>query len=337
MIRWDDLRNGQILNGKYEIKREIGEGGAGKVYLAYDMVNDRQVAIKTANPNATMSNFNERFKKEAKILEKLDHPNIVKFYEMIEVEKVKMIVMEYVEGISLEKKLRQEMSLSIEEVLNYSRQILLALKAVHERKYFHRDIKTDNFHITVDGKVKLLDFGIVQETDDQDLTKQGSVIGTVSYLPPEIIMNPDMPANPRTEIYSLGIMLYQLLVGVKPFVANPSLSTVDKTNNLARKIINEPANELNNVDNSIPDEVNHFVMKMLEKNPADRYQNVDEAIADLKKIKSGKGMEELSGYYPQETKEYSMKKQIYIISSAIAITLVILIVIILLVVLAPWK
>lgn len=323
MIKWDDL-NGKIINDRYEILKEIGEGGAGKVYLAFDKIENRNVAIKTANPYATMSNFQERFEKEAKILNKLDHPNIIKFYELIKVDSVKMIVMEYVEGISLEDKFRQEKSLPEDEVLDYAEQILSALSAVHEKKYFHRDVKTDNMHITVEGKVKLLDFGIVQESDDQDLTRQGSIIGTVSYLAPEIIRSPDIPSNPRTEIYSLGIMLYQLLAGVKPFKSNPVLVGGEKSNDLARKIINNPALPINEIDNSISDEVNHFVMKMIEKNPDDRYQTTDEALKDLESIKKGKGIQSMSGYYRQETKEYSMKKQIVIISIAIFVAVIVL-------------
>ncbi len=323
MIKWNDL-NGQILLDRYEILKEIGEGGAGKVYLAFDKKENRNVAIKTANPHATMSNFLERFEKEAKILSKLEHPNIIKFYDLIEVDDVKMIVMEYVEGISLEDKFRQEKSLPVEEVIEYAEQILSALAVVHENKYFHRDIKTDNMHITVDGKIKLLDFGIVQESDDQDLTRQGSVIGTVSYLAPETIRNPDMPSNPRTEIYSLGIMLYQLLAGVKPFKANPALVGGERNNDLARKIIGTPAIPLNEIDNSISDEVNHFVMKMIEKNPDDRYQTTTEALKDLDAIKKGKTVQSMSGYYHQETKEYSMKKQIIIISVAIVVAVIVL-------------
>lgn len=323
MIRWDDL-NGQTINNRYKIIKEIGEGGAGKVYLALDQELNKQVAVKTANPGASMSNFLERFEKEAKILGKLDHPNIIKFYDLIEVDNVKMIIMEYVEGISLEKKFRKEKTLPVDEVLDYARQILSALSAVHSKKYYHRDIKTDNMHITIDGKVKLLDFGIVQETDDQDLTRQGSVIGTISYLAPEIIRNPDMPSNPRTEIYSLGILLYQLIAGVRPFKANPTLVGNERNNDLAKKIINTPAVPLKDMDNSVSDEVNHFVMKMLEKIPEERYANTEQALKDLELISKGKSVENMEGFYPAETKEYSMRKQIIIISLAILVVIVVL-------------
>lgn len=325
MLKWDQL-DGKTIKDRYEIQNTIGTGGAGKVYLAKDLVENKLVAIKTSNPNQTMSNYKERFRMEAKILSKLDNPNIIAFYDSFEEQGIPMIVMEYVEGISLEDKLKKTKSIDEKEALKYTHQLLSALSDVHSHKVYHRDIKTENIHITVDGNIKLLDFGIVQETVDQDLTRQGSVIGTVSYLAPEIIKNPHKKANPRTDIYSVGIMLYQLLTGVKPFKSDGGLMGAEKVNNLARKIAFEPAIPPNEMDPSISEEISHFVMKLIEKEPGDRYQNTKEALEDLSKIMTGDPIETLQGYYEEETKDYSMRKQIILLSSIIGTLLTIVLI-----------
>lgn len=325
MIYWDKLE-GTTIKNRYEIQSSLGKGGAGKVYLAKDLVENRMVAIKTSDPNSTMSNFKERFKMEAKILSKLDHPNIIKFYEYFQFEGIDMIAMEYVEGISLDKKLSQHTSIDQTKALKYTQQILSALQAVHSHKVYHRDIKTDNIHINIEDNVKLLDFGIVQESMDQDLTRQGSVIGTISYLAPELIVNPYRKANPRTDIYSLGIMLYQLLTGVKPFKSDKGLVGNESNNNLALKIVNNEAIEPREVDPSISEPVSHFVMKLIKKEPSDRYQNASEALSDLEKIIEGKPINSLKGYYKEETKDYSLSKQVIILSSIIVGLLIILLI-----------
>ncbi len=330
MIEWDKLE-GRTLKNRYEIQGVIGQGGAGKVYLANDLLENKQVAIKTSNPYQTMSNYKERFKMEAKTMSKLSHPNIVKFYEYFEIDNIEMIAMEYVEGISLESKLKKAKQIDPTEALVYTRELLSALQEVHSHKVFHRDIKTDNIHITVDGTVKLLDFGIVQETLDQDLTRQGSVIGTVSYMAPEIIKSTYKKANERTDIYSVGVMLYQLLTGAKPFIADSGLIGNEKNTNLARKIAFEPPVAVNEINISISKQVNHFVMKMIEKEPSDRYQNTKDALEDINKIIEGSSVDALKGYYEVETKDYSMKKQIIIITLVIAVILILLSVAILIV------
>ncbi len=321
-LRWDQLEGKKIKDkgtgeDRYTVTSSIGKGGAGKVYLAKDKFEgDKLVAIKTADPDATMSNFEQRFKMEANILSKLKSPNIISFYDYFSQDGFQMIIMEYVEGISLDDKLKKERRLPIDDALKITKQLLSALTEVHSHKVFHRDIKPDNIHITVEGKVKLLDFGIIQETFDQDLTRQGSVIGTVSYLAPEIILNPSKKANARTDIYSVGVMLYELVTGVKPFVASKGLMGTEKTNDLARKIAFDQAIPPIDVDGNIPKEVSHFIMRLIEREADDRYQSTKDAIADLEKIMNGGSINELQGYYSDETKEYSMKKQIIILSSA---------------------
>ncbi len=332
-LKWDQLEGKKIKDKgtgpeRYIVKSTIGKGGAGKVYLATDTFEDKTVAIKTADPNATMSNFEKRFKMEADILSKLNSPYIIAFYDYFIQDGIQMIIMEYVEGVPLDQKLKKERRISSEEALKFTKQLLEALNEVHSHRVYHRDIKPDNIHITVEGNMKLLDFGIIQETIDQDLTRQGSVIGTVSYLAPEIILNPYKKANPRTDIYSVGIMIYELLTGVKPFSADPGLMGAEKNNNLAKKIAFEAAIPPSEVDGNIPEEISHFVMRLIDKEPSDRYQNAKEALADIKKVMNGESINSLQGYYGGETKDYSMKKQIIILSSIASAFLVLFIIII---------
>lgn len=339
MLQWDRLI-GQKLNDKgtgeprYEVIDKIGSGGAGVVYLANDLKTNKNVAIKTANPNATMSNFEKRFEMEANILSKLNSPYIISFFDHFKQDGIQMIVMEYVEGISLDKKLKKERRISPNEALKFTKQLLLALQEVHSHKVYHRDIKPDNIHITVEGNVKLLDFGIVQENEDQDLTKQGSVIGTVSYLAPEIIVNPYKKANPKTDIYSVGIMAYELLTGVKPFKAKDGLAGAEKNNNLALNIVQQPAVPPSDIDGNIPEVVSHFVMKLIDKEPTERYQTTKEALVDIEKVMTGEDIAELKMNYGNELVDGSAKKQIIILASiATAFVALLLIAIILLVVL----
>ncbi len=331
MLEWDKLE-GKIIRNRYEIQSSIGSGGAGKVYLARDLNENRMIAIKTSNPNQTMSNYKERFKMEAKILSRLNNDYIISFYDYFSEEGIEMIAMEYVEGISLENKLRKEKSIEQREALKYTKQLLLALQDVHSHRVYHRDIKPENIHITIEGNVKLLDFGIVQETLDQDLTRQGSVIGTVSYMAPEIIKNSYKKANPRTDIYSVGVMLYQLLTGIKPFKADIGLMGHEKNNNLARKIVFEPAIPPSEINPSISEEISDFVMKLIEKEPNDRYQNTREVLTDLDRIMVGEPLNLIKASYKDETKNLSMKKQISIlVVSAFFILFVLLIILIVLI------
>ncbi len=339
MLQWDKLEGRVIKDGgkgqdRYVVQTSIGSGGAGKVYIAKDSFeDDRIVAIKTSNPQQSMSNHRERFNKEAKILSKLKNPHIIAYYDSFEQDGVPMIVMEYVEGVSLESKLRKNKSIPVAEATKYIKQMLSALEDVHSHKVYHRDVKPDNIHITVEGNVKLLDFGIIQETIDQDLTRQGSVIGTVSYMSPEIILNPLRKANPRTDLYSLGIMFYELVTGVKPFVADPGLFAQEKNNNLATKIIREPVIPPHEVDGNIDENVSLFIMKLIEREPSDRYQSTKDAQADLDRIIKGETLSELSENYNVSEYENNIRKQIILLGSVVGAIFIAIIVAILIMIL----
>ncbi len=323
-LEWNNLE-GKVIKDKstgedrYEILKTIGKGGAGKVYLAHDLVEDMHVAIKAADPKPTMSNALERFEIEADILKKVHSPYVIEYFDNFTQDGIKMIVMEYVEGISLDKKLSNEKTISPDEAIKFVRQLLEALDEVHSHKVYHRDIKPENIHVTIDGNIKLLDFGIVQESEDQNLTKQGAVIGTVSYMSPEIILNPYKKASSRTDIYSVGVMTYELLTGAKPFNPNDGLTGAEKNNNLALKIVKDNAIPPSEVDGNIPENLSHFVMRMIDKEPHDRYQNTKEALKDLKRIESGEDIKSYDGF---EDGTSSANRQL-IILSAIAASFVI--------------
>ncbi len=337
MLKWNSLEGKRVRDKgtgdeRYEIVKSVGSGGAGKVYLANDLVTGKQVALKTADPNSTMSNIDKRFKIEADILSKLNSPYIIAFYDYFVQDGIQMIVMEYVEGITLEHKLRKEKRISPDEALKFTKQLLEALREVHSHKVYHRDIKPDNIHITVEGNMKLLDFGIVQESEDQNLTRQGSVIGTVSYLAPEIILNPYKKANPRTDIYSVGIMIYELLTGVKPFKAKDGLVGAEKNNNLALNIVREKAIPPSEIDGNIPENLSHFVMRLIDKEPGERYQNAKEALVDIERVINGEDVVEMQGYYGEEGKSISMQKQMIILSSIAAAFVILFIIALILVI-----
>ncbi len=337
-MEWDKLE-GKIIRdkgtgeGRYEVQKRIGTGGAGVVYLAHDIVTNKQVAVKTANPNASMSNNIERFRMEARILSKLNSRNIIAFYDHFQQEGLDMIIMEYVEGVPLEEKLKKEKRLPKQEAIHIVKQILSALEEVHAHRVFHRDIKPDNIHITVEGEVKLLDFGIVQLTDDQNLTKQGNVIGTISYLAPEIIQHPERKASTKTDVYSVGILFYELLTGVKPFKSKPGLATLgERNNNLALNILTQPAIPPHEVDATIDESLSHFVMKLIDKDPSSRYQSSTEALNDLHKVQNGEDVTKLKEYYLDEQDSSGAMKQ-YMILGGIAFATIALFIVSLLLIL----
>ncbi len=326
-MQWNRLEGKTIKDKgvgqeRYEILKTIGNGGAGMVYLAHDLKEDRHVALKVCDPSTTMSNAKQRFEMEARILSKLNSQHIIAFYDSFTQDGTDMIVMEYVEGVSLDDKLKREKRIQTSETIHIITQILIALEEVHHHKVFHRDIKPDNIHITVDGQVKLLDFGIIQESSDQNLTKEGNVIGTISYLAPEIIRAPQRKASTKTDVYSVGIMMYELLTGVKPFKSKPGISDIAQRNNdLAMNIITATVVTPNEMDATIDPLLSSFVMKMLSRDPSDRYQSAADALDDLSKIQKGQHVPRLQSYNEEEEVS-SSNKQIAILGSIAAATVI---------------
>jgi non-specific serine/threonine protein kinase len=256
----------------YKIIEKIGEGGMGEVYLADDLKLERKVAIKFLPEHLTKDKENvERFEREAKAIASLNHPNIVTIYDVIEADNQICIVMEYVDGDSLRNKIDKGVS-DLNEILKLTKQICDGLSEAHKADIVHRDIKPENILIDSHGRVKILDFGLVKLKGVSKLTKDSSTLGTVNYMSPEQIQGKDV--DHRSDIWSLGILLYEMLSGEPPFKGEYESS-------VHYAILNEEPKPL--ADN-ILDALINVVYKGLHKNPDDRYQNVDDLIVDLKRL-----------------------------------------------------
>lgn len=277
----------------YEIKSHLGEGGMGTVFRAGDRVLDREVALKMLHaPLLQQPLFLERFKKEARVLAQLLHPNIAVIYNMIEQDNNHFMVMEYVEGSNLDALLRQYRMLSYKIVVPVFIQALEGLHHAHKKGIYHRDIKPSNLILTSDGTVKLMDFGIAMVAGEQRLTQVNRVVGTVEYIAPEIIQGKE--PSIATDLYAVGITMYELLTGKLPFEGNTDY-------NLMQDILKKKPLALEKMNASVPKALGNIVMKALEKKPGDRFSNAKEfqqalisAFPELKFV-------ELSNTYIHET------------------------------------
>jgi serine/threonine protein kinase/Flp pilus assembly protein TadD len=270
----------------FEILEKLGEGGMGVVYCARDLKLDRLVALKILPPeHVSDARRRARFAAEAKAASALNHPNIVTIYEIETVDGADYIAMEYVHGVTLHEVIqgpRPELAI----ILDYAAQIASALSAAHAAGIVHRDIKPGNIMITKTGAVKLLDFGLAQiEQPDVNpeaatatmafLTKPGTVVGTVAYMSPEQAQGGGV--GPRSDIFSLGVVLYQVLTGMLPFRAGSEIG-------LLYEIVNTPAPQLNKLRPDLPPVVGAMLEKALEKDPEHRYQSAEDLVSDLKEI-----------------------------------------------------
>lgn len=252
----------------YEIKSHLGEGGMGTVFRAGDSVLDRDVALKMLHtPLLQQPVFLERFKKEARVLAQLLHPNIAVIYNMIEQDDNHFMVMEYVEGKNLDALMRQYQTLSCKIVVPVFIQALEGLHHAHKKGIYHRDIKPANLILTSDGTVKLMDFGIAMVKGEQRLTQVNRVVGTIEYIAPEIIEGKQPSA--ATDIYAAGVTMYELLTGKLPFEGNTDY-------NLMQDILKKKPLSPDKMKASVPKALSTIVMKALEKKPEDRFINAKE-------------------------------------------------------------
>jgi serine/threonine-protein kinase len=252
----------------YEIKSHLGEGGMGTVFRAGDSVLDREVALKMLHaPLLQQPLFLERFKKEARVLAQLLHPNIAVIYNMIEQDNNHFMVMEYVEGRNLEALLRQYQTLSYKVVVPVFVQALEGLHHAHKKGIYHRDIKPANLILTPDGTVKLMDFGIAMVKGEQRLTQVNRVVGTVEYIAPEIIQGKE--PSIATDLYAVGVTMYEMLTGKLPFEGNTDY-------NLMQDILKKKPLSVDKLNASVPRALSNIVMKTLEKKPEDRFANAKE-------------------------------------------------------------
>jgi len=247
----------------YEITAHLGQGGMGNVYRATDTMLGREVALKMLHPQLTMQpQFLERFKKEARVLAQLLHPNIAVIYNFIEQGGNHFMVMEYVEGTNLDDLLKKYRSLPAEFVVPVFIQALEGLQHAHRKNIFHRDIKPSNIMLTPDGTVKLMDFGIAKVAGEQKMTQVNKIVGTVEFMAPELIQGKD--ASHLSDIYAAGVTMYELLSGKLPFESDTDF-------NLMQSILKEKVKSPEKVNAAVPKPLADIIIKALEKNPSGRY------------------------------------------------------------------
>lgn len=273
-----DKNIGKKLDGRYEIIELIGEGGMADVYKGIDAVDGKTIAVKILKKEfAESEEFLRRFRNESKAIAVLSHPNIVKIYDVGFYDKIQYIVMEYIDGITLKEYIENERVLSWKDAVHFVTQILRALQHAHERGIVHRDIKPQNIMMFTDGTIKVMDFGIAKFAREEGKTATDQAIGTVHYISPEQARGDATDA--KSDLYSVGVMLYEMLTGQKPFdTDNPVSIAVMHMHNIA---------ELpRRINPDIPIPLEEIIVHAMEKNPDDRYQTATEMIRDIDRFKS---------------------------------------------------
>ena len=267
------ITRGQLINDRYEIIRSIGEGGMANVYLAQDTILDRKVAVKILRGDlAEDEKFVRRFQREAISASSLNDPNIVEVYDVGEDDGKYFIVMEYVQGLTLKQLIKKRGSLTLPEVVDIMLQLTSAVAHAHESYIIHRDIKPQNVIILEDGRVKIMDFGIAVALNAGEFTQTNSVMGTVYYIPPEQANGG--AATIKSDIYSLGILMYELVTGHVPFKG-------DNPVEVAIKHMNEPIPSICEYDPEMPQSIENIILRASAKNPKNRYESAWDMHEDL--------------------------------------------------------
>ena len=265
----------------YGIIEKLGEGGMGVVYLAEDTKLEREVAIKfLPHYIAVNSEERERFRIEAKAAASLNHPNITTIHSIEEANEKVFIVMEYIDGVELRDKIKTG-SIPIDEAINIAVQIGEGLEAAHKKGIVHRDIKSQNIMITKDGKVKIMDFGLAKVGKGAQVTKIGSTVGTIAYMSPEQAKGDEV--DNRSDIWSLGIILYEMLTGKLPYRG-------DFEQAIIYSILNEEPESISSIRKDIPLKLEQLIQKILNKNPNLRFQSADEFLKELKELQNKAGV-----------------------------------------------
>ena len=331
------VTKGQKINDRYEIIRILGEGGMANVYLANDTILNRKVAVKVLRGDlANDEKFVRRFQREALSASSLNHPNIVEIYDVGEDDGNFYIVTEYIDGKNLKQLIKRRTKLTLPEVIDIMKQLTDGIASAHDSFIIHRDIKPQNMLILDNGLVKITDFGIAVALNSTQLTQTNSVMGSVHYLPPEQAAGKG--ATFKSDIYSLGILMYELVTGSLPFKGENAVE-------IALKQMKEPIPSVREFDPSIPQSVENIILKACAKNPKNRYENVrdmhndlcnclDESMANVDKIEyeykeyeiSTKKIKEVEkeeeDIKPVKKKEKSSNKAAWIIGIIVGILII---------------
>ncbi len=272
-----DQYTGKRLDGRYELHEVIGVGGMAVVYRAYDTIDDRTVAVKILKGEYSQNaEFLRRFRNESKAIAMLSHPNIVKVYDVSIGDRIQYIVEEYIDGITLKEYLDQQKQIKWKEAIHFVVQILRALEHAHSKGIVHRDIKPQNIMLLQDGTIKVTDFGIARFSHNETRTMTEKAIGSVYYIAPEQARGDY--TDEKTDIYSVGVMLYEMLTGRLPFEADNAVS-------VAIMQLQTDPKPLREIDPAIPEGLEEITLKAMQKDPAQRYQSAAEMLRDIEEFR----------------------------------------------------
>src|ERR687887_1576862 len=273
-----DTRIDKVFDNRYRVVRKLGTGGMANVYLPEDQELGRRVAIKMLDDRHSQDEqFVERFRREAKNAAGLSHPNIVSIYDRGEAEGTYYIAMEYLDGRTLKELIVTRGSTPIPIAIDYTRQILAALGFAHRNGIVHRDIKPHNVVVDPDGRLKVTDFGIARSGASQ-MTEVGSIIGTAQYLSPEQARG--SPVDQTSDLYAVGVVLYEMLTGQVPFTGDTPLE-------IAMKHLSEVPTPPSELRPEVPHDLDLIVLRALAKDQAERYESAEEMDADLGRVLQG--------------------------------------------------
>lgn len=281
------------LDGRYEIQEIIGIGGMAVVYKAYDCIDDRTVAVKVLKDEYLKNDeFRRRFKNESKAVAVLSHPNIVKVYDVSFGDRIQYIVMEYIDGITLKEYIDQQKVLTWKEAVHFTVQILRALSHAHERGIVHRDIKPQNIMMLEDGTIKVTDFGIARFAHSETHTMTDKAIGSVHYISPEQARG--SITDEKSDVYSVGVMLYEMLTGTLPFEADSAVS-------VAIMQMQETPQKLRELNPEVPEGLEEITLRAMRKDPEQRYQSAAEMLDDIERFKRNPSIHFQYQYFVDES------------------------------------
>ena len=303
-----ELQKGTFLAKKYKIDKVVGRGGMGIVYKAEDTKLKRNVALKFLPSELMRDNeAKERFVLEAQAAAALSHPNICTIHEIDEEEGKSFIAMEFIEGQSLRKRIKKG-PLGINEALDTAVQVAEGLKEAHKKKIIHRDIKSANIMVTDTGQAKIMDFGLAKIKGGAFLTREGTTLGTVAYMSPEQAKGQDV--DPRSDIWSLGVVIYEMLCGQLPF-------TGDHEASILYSVVHEEPTPLKTIKPDLPIELHHIIDRALKKKPESRYSTVENLLNDLKSCRERLKAEEAGAFNIQALFQTFRKPRIMVSTIAV--------------------